>query len=65
MKGVERSLLRHLSLVVLLKLAVLAALWWVFVRDQRVDVDSDSAGAHLGSAAAAQPLPPPPPGVSQ
>jgi len=40
-------LLRHLSVAVVIKLAVLAALWWVFIRDARVEVDGQRLAEHL------------------
>ncbi|MDE2368497.1 MAG: hypothetical protein KGN16_05945 [Burkholderiales bacterium] len=46
-------LARHLALIVTIKLALLAALWLVFVRADGVDVDADLAAAHL----LAQPAP--------
>jgi hypothetical protein len=53
------TLLRHLVLAVLLKLAVLMGLWWVFVREQRVPVDTDSTAAQLElQAATTAPTPP-------
>jgi hypothetical protein len=48
-------LLRHLTLAVVLKLAVLAVLWWAFVRDAGVRVDSEAAAAHLGVPAPTAP----------
>jgi uncharacterized protein involved in cysteine biosynthesis len=48
----EHTLLRHLVLAVLLKLALLTALWWVFVRDAHVAVDAQSTASHLGGPAA-------------
>lgn len=45
----DSRLLRHLALAVTLKLLLLAALWWLFVRDGRVDVDGHSAAAHLAA----------------
>jgi hypothetical protein len=56
-------LVRHLALAVALKLAVLLALWWVFVRDSRVDVDATRAAHHLSTAAAAGALPSAPTGA--
>jgi len=41
----DKSLVRKLALVLVLKLAVLVALWWVFVRDQRVLVNAESVAA--------------------
>jgi hypothetical protein len=35
----ESRLVRHLAIAILVKLALLVALWWVFVRDHRVDAD--------------------------
>ena len=45
-------LVRHLSVAVALKLAVLAALWWVFIRDQAVDADSEQTASHFAISAA-------------
>ena len=46
-----RPLLRHLSLIVVLKLMALAAIWWFFVRDYRVQVDTDKAVSHVAGPA--------------
>jgi hypothetical protein len=45
----ERRLVRHLVIAVTVKLALLAALWWLFVRDARVHVDADQTAAQLGA----------------
>lgn len=63
MKPTADPLLRHLAFAVALKLAVLSALWWAFVRDERVAVDAHRAAAHLGGPVAAQPLPSSPSGA--
>jgi len=34
-------LLRDIGVVLAIKLLVLAALWWAFIRDQRVEVQAD------------------------
>jgi hypothetical protein len=34
-------LLRDIGMVLVVKLLVLTALWWAFVRDQRVEVQAD------------------------
>lgn len=47
MKPLDKSLVRKLAVVLLIKLAVLAALWWVFVRDQRVAVNSEGVAAQF------------------
>lgn len=56
MKAVQDHLVRHLVIAVALKLAVLAGLWWAFVRDERVVVDVERAAAHLGAVVDATPL---------
>lgn len=38
---------RHLYLIVAVKLALLGAIWWCFVRDARVTVDPDGTATHL------------------
>ncbi len=38
---------RKLAIVLVIKLVVLIGLWWGFVRDARVPVDTDSAAARL------------------
>jgi hypothetical protein len=50
----ERRLRRHLVTAVLVKLALLAVLWFMFVRGERVDVDADQAAGRLGSSASPQ-----------
>ena len=44
-RAADRRLLRQLSVAVLLKLLVLVALWWFFVREQRVAVDAAAVAA--------------------
>jgi hypothetical protein len=43
----DRTLVRKLAVVLVVKLAVLTGLWWGFVRDQRVPVDTDSAAMQM------------------
>jgi hypothetical protein len=43
----DKTLASKLALVLLLKLALLLALWWGFVREQRVTVDADKVAAQL------------------
>jgi hypothetical protein len=50
----DRRLVRHLLVIVTLKVAVLAALWWVFVRDHRVPVDAERAADRFGVTPPAQ-----------
>jgi hypothetical protein len=49
----DRPLLHKLATVLVIKLLVLTALWWGFVRDQRVPVDTDATAMQmLGSCPA-------------
>ena len=57
MKATQDRLVRHLAIAVALKLVVLTAIWWAFVRDERVGVDVDRAAAHMGSPVDALSLP--------
>lgn len=50
----ESRLFRHLAIAVMLKLLVLAVLWWMFVRDVRVNVDVEQAAAQMSGAASSQ-----------
>ncbi|HJV52704.1 MAG TPA: hypothetical protein VJ652_14650 [Noviherbaspirillum sp.] len=47
----DRRLLRNLALAILIKLLLLSALWWMFVRDQRVQVDAAAMAASFAGAA--------------
>lgn len=44
----EHRLLRHLVVTVVLKLVVLALVWWMFVRDNQVPVDAEQSARQLG-----------------
>ena len=57
MKAAQDRLVRHLAIAVALKLVVLTALWWAFVREERVGIDVDRAAAHMGSPVDALSLP--------
>lgn len=60
MSTLKNPLVKKLAVVLLIKLAVLAALWWFFVRDQRVTVDTNGVAAQFLQSA-----PIPASGVSQ
>lgn len=49
----DRSLIRKLAIVLVIKLAVITGLWWGFVREQRVPVDAQSAAAQMLGASPA------------
>jgi hypothetical protein len=43
----DRFLVRKLAIVLVIKLAVLVGLWWGFVREQRVPVNTESAATQM------------------
>ncbi|MCB2018962.1 MAG: hypothetical protein KDF54_15865 [Hydrogenophaga sp.] len=43
----DRLLLRKLATVLAIKLLLLTALWWGFVREQRVPVNTDAAARQM------------------
>ena len=47
MSSNDRRFVRHLLVVVAIKVALLGALWWMFVRDQHVAVDAERAADRL------------------
>jgi hypothetical protein len=47
MRFSDQILIRKLAIVLVFKLAILLALWWVFVRDARVPVDGNSVAAQF------------------
>ena len=49
MTQTDRKLLRDITIVVVLKLIALTALWFAFVRDQKVSVDAERAAAVVTS----------------
>jgi hypothetical protein len=51
------ALARHLVVVVAVKLAALAGLWWFFVRDADVRVDAPAAAARLAALPATPSIP--------
>jgi hypothetical protein len=66
MTHAEHRLLRHLAIAVTVKLALLAALWWLFVRDEQVQVDADRTAARLVTQTGPyMGKPPSPPGAAQ
>ena len=43
----DKSLVRKLAVVLVIKLAVLMALWWFFVREQHVVMSGDDVATQL------------------
>lgn len=50
----EQILLRHLTLVVVIKLVLITALWWAFIRDAKVPVDPGAMAAQVAAPASAK-----------
>lgn len=50
----EQRLLRHLIIAVLLKLIVLIVLWWTFVRDARVYIDTEMVAEKISGVVPSQ-----------
>ena len=48
----DKTLVKKLTLALLVKLVVLFGLWWGFVREQRVAVDAQTAATQLLGAPA-------------
>ena len=55
MSPTDRRLVRHLMIAVAVKLVVLVALWWTFVRDSHVPVNTEHAASQMLAAPAAMP----------
>jgi hypothetical protein len=43
----DKNLFNKLAMALVLKLAILMGLWWVFVRDHRVALDGNSVAAQF------------------
>lgn len=46
----DQGLLRHLVVVVLIKLILITTLWWVFIRESRVSVDTAAMAAQVSTS---------------
>jgi len=57
MTPAESRLLRHLITAVVVKLVLLAALWWVFVREAHVSADADQTAARISASPAPNGVP--------
>ncbi|HWY72238.1 MAG TPA: hypothetical protein VNW98_01245 [Burkholderiaceae bacterium] len=49
MTHLDRRLARQLGLAMLVKLALLAVLWWAFVRPVHIDVSAQGLSARIGA----------------
>lgn len=55
MKPQDKILVKKLAVVLVIKMVVLTALWWGFVREQRVVVDGNAAAAQMLGTGQVQP----------
>lgn len=46
MQASDRKLLHEIVVVVVLKLVLITALWWVFIHDHKVEVDTARMAVH-------------------
>ncbi|MBF6039556.1 hypothetical protein H8F22_11810 [Pseudomonas sp. P154a] len=44
----DKQLQRHVLTAVVIKLLLLTVLWWLFIRDSHVSVDSNTIGNRFG-----------------
>ena len=43
----SRPLIQHLTAVIVVKMVLLTAIWWLFIRDARVDVTVEGAASRI------------------
>ena len=55
MKPQDNILVKKLAVVLVIKMVVLTALWWGFVREQRVMVDGNATAAQMLGTGQVQP----------
>ena len=55
MKSADPGLLRHIIVVVVVKLVLITALWWAFVRDAKVAVDPAAMAAQISAPVSSNP----------
>ncbi len=54
MNPTDRHLMREITLVVVIKLVLITALWWAFIRDAKVAVDPGAMAAQLVAPASSR-----------
>ena len=54
MHPTDRRLVREITLVIVLKLILITALWWAFVRDAKVAVDPGAMAAQVVAPASSK-----------
>ena len=54
MHPTDRRLVREITLVIILKLILITALWWAFIRDAKVAVDPGAMAAQVVAPASSK-----------
>ena len=54
MNPTDRRLVREITLVIVLKLILITALWWAFIRDAKVAVDPGARATRIVASASAK-----------
>ena len=54
MHPTDRRLVREITLVIVLKLILITALWWAFIRDAKVPVDPGTMAAQVVAPASSK-----------
>lgn len=54
MNPTDRRLIREITLVIVLKLILITALWWAFIRDAKVAVDPGAMATRIVAPASAK-----------
>ena len=54
MHPTDRRLVREITLVIVLKLMLITALWWAFIRDAKVAVDPGAMAAQVVAPASSK-----------
>ena len=54
MNPTDRRLVREITLVIVLKLILITALWWTFIRDAKVEVDPGVMAAQVVAPASSK-----------
>ncbi len=54
MNPTDRRLVREITLVIVLKLILITALWWAFIRDAKVAVDPGAMAAQVVAPASSK-----------
>lgn len=54
MNTTDRRLVREITVVIVIKLILITALWWAFIRDAKVPVDPGAMAAQVATPASSK-----------